>query len=576
MSRFVFSAMLAFVAARALAVTPLELNRKADELFAGFAAPGAPGAALIVLEDGKPVLEKAWGHASIELGVPFTHDTVVRLPYSEAREFLASAAVLMERDGLVKLDAPVRERFPELPAWAAKVTAWDLLNHRSGFVDEWATLLLMHDSMANRFTEEQFLQLLARQPRPEVPPGEGYLYSNSDFGLLKLLLRRAAARPLRDWMRERLFAPLGMTATRLDDDASALVPHRASRYRHSEHGYSLAEPDKSSPGGNYFIASSAADLAKWARALADPQSDAAWANARLRARVRTIPPKQEKHYLFAQTELEIAGEPVVLHQGVLGVTWLARAPARQLAIVATTNRWSVAAEVRALLETALGVAAGANPHPVFPTTPVPMTAETLHRYAGDYEWTPKERWQSERPVRGRRARVTVEGDGLHFFADGISDLAEPVGEGLFVARYGEVGILFRFEPLPDGSMALTIEYDAGHPAEHLRRDATPRWQPTPEDLEHFAGRYRSDFLDYVWTVSPGESPGTLRLRRPTAADAVLAPDGADTFRLRLQDGYGGFDAWVTFHRGADGMPTHLTVGYPRLVDHRFDRVPARE
>lgn len=54
--------------------------------------------------------------------------------------------------------------------------------------------------------------------------------------------------------------------------------------------------------------------------------------------------------------------------------------------------------------------------------------------------------------------------------------------------------------------------------------------------------------------------------------ARLEPDGTDTFRLRLQNGHGGFDVWVTLHRGAGGAPTHLTVGFPRLMDHRFDRV----
>jgi CubicO group peptidase (beta-lactamase class C family) len=109
------------------AIAPADLAAKAELLFAPLARPGAPGAALIVPEAGKPVVDQAWGHASIEYGVPFTRDAVVRLPYSEAREFLATAAVLMEEDGLLALDAPLRERFPELPAWAAKVSAWDLL-----------------------------------------------------------------------------------------------------------------------------------------------------------------------------------------------------------------------------------------------------------------------------------------------------------------------------------------------------------------------------------------------------------------------------------------------------------------
>lgn len=68
----VCTTVLASAAAKALATIPLDLDRKTDGLFAGFAEPGAPGAALIVLEDDKPVLDEAWGHAVIEDGVPFT------------------------------------------------------------------------------------------------------------------------------------------------------------------------------------------------------------------------------------------------------------------------------------------------------------------------------------------------------------------------------------------------------------------------------------------------------------------------------------------------------------------------
>ncbi len=52
------------------------------------------------------------------------------------------------------------------------MTIWDLLNHRSGFVDEWATLLMMHSAMSNRFEKEQFLRLLYTQPEPEIEPGD--------------------------------------------------------------------------------------------------------------------------------------------------------------------------------------------------------------------------------------------------------------------------------------------------------------------------------------------------------------------------------------------------------------------
>ncbi len=79
------------------------------------------------------IAKKAYRLASLEHMVPFTHNTVVRLPYSEGREFISIAAVLMEQEGLLSLEDKVRKYFPKLPAWAEPVSIWDLLNHRSGF-----------------------------------------------------------------------------------------------------------------------------------------------------------------------------------------------------------------------------------------------------------------------------------------------------------------------------------------------------------------------------------------------------------------------------------------------------------
>lgn len=572
-----FALLLAIVCAPVLATPaserPLALEATADQLFAPHAKPGAPGAAVIVLKNGKPLLRKAWGQASIEFGAPYSLETVVRLPYSEAREFLATAAVLMQHDGLLRLDDPVRKFYPQLPAWSAKVTLWDLLNHRSGFADEWANLLLMHDSMANRFTEHQFLQFLSRQPRPEVPPGQGYLYSNSDFGLLKLVLQHVAKEPLSAWMQRRMFAPLGMTATRLDDDAQALVPRKATSYSSAPDGYRLSSPDKASPGGNYYIASSANDLAKWANTLADPGSEPARAAAILHANVRTIPHKREPHRIHGHTELKIGDDDIVLHQGVNGFTWLASVPSRNLSVVATTNGDNVASQVRSLLDALLQQPADGKTtaKPVFASKPVPASQATLEGYAGVYVWQDQERWQSERPVR-KTSELLVR-DGVLSLHDGSESMPlTPVGKDLFHAAYGKFSMQLSFAPTTDNGMEMGVAFDDDYPPVRMRREREA-WQPAPADLARFAGRYHSPFLDYTWTVLPGEA-GQLLLRRPTAADAVLLPDGRDSFRFTLQDGYGGFNAWVTFHSDGDGAPTHLTVGFPRLMDHRFDRVAA--
>lgn len=81
----------------------------------------APGAAVLVTREGRVIVQRQSGMASLEHGVPFTPNHVVRLPYSEGREFLAIAAAFMEIDGLTHLDHRVGGYFPRLPAWSEPV-----------------------------------------------------------------------------------------------------------------------------------------------------------------------------------------------------------------------------------------------------------------------------------------------------------------------------------------------------------------------------------------------------------------------------------------------------------------------
>ncbi len=193
------------------------LDSKLDFIFSSFNKT-TPGVAITVIENGKVIAKKAYGMASLEFNVPFNHNTLVRLPYSEGREFISIAAALMEKDGLLQLNNKVRKYFPKLPEWSEPVTIQDLLNHSSGFADEWATLALTQASMANKLEKSQFLQFLYSQPEPSVEPGKGYMYSNSDFGLLRLILEKASIEDLAAYMKRKVFDPLKMNDTRIHNE----------------------------------------------------------------------------------------------------------------------------------------------------------------------------------------------------------------------------------------------------------------------------------------------------------------------------------------------------------------------
>lgn len=253
-------------------INKAKLDKKIDSLFQSFNNQNSPGYAITVLQNGKVITRKTYGMANLEFGIPFSHNTIVGITYSEGREFISIAAALMEQDGLLTLTDKVRKYFPRLPAWSDPVNIRDLLNHSSGFCDEWATLVLMQASMSNRLDVSQFLNFLYDQPSPQVEPGKGYMYSNSDYGLLRLILEKASNENLSAYLNRKVFIPLGMSSTQMINNKEQVIANHAFSYYSDEPGkYNVWLRDKTSPGGNYQVLTSANDLEKWAAAITNQQ-----------------------------------------------------------------------------------------------------------------------------------------------------------------------------------------------------------------------------------------------------------------------------------------------------------------
>jgi len=554
-------------------INTTELNQKLDSIFKPFQTKNSPGCAITILYKGKSIAKKTYGMASIELQVPFSHESVVSIGYSEAREFISIAAVLMEKDGIFSLNDKVKTFFPKLPNWSDPVTPWDLLNHRSGFVDEWSTLLLMHGSMSNRFDKEQFFKLLYTQPEPEIEPGIGYMYCNSDFGLLRLIMEKASGRNLDDWIKQRIFDPLKMNNTRMQKSALDIVPNRAAKYEFEGDRFKHDNVQKTSPGGNYFILTCANDLEKWTVALNDPSSGVHVAFKKLRENVRMIPGKKN-HYATGHSVDTINNQEVILHEGVNGENYLSRIPSKELTIITLGNLdgESFSSQNKLIRNYVLNAKEPAFVKPVFVINPIQIEETALKKYQGKYRWLNQVSWQSFNELR-KFSDFFLEQGKLKSRYNGnyIIELI-PVGPDLFYSEEADYGVQMRFiKTGENGAMSVTIEYDDGFPGETMEKEVTPEWLPTPEDLKGFAGSYYSKHLDYYWNFNVNEQ-GKLVLKRATMPDAIIIPDGENQFHYIAEKNPGdGFDQWITFNKNASGEIDGLTVWSARVMHHRFDK-----
>jgi CubicO group peptidase (beta-lactamase class C family) len=242
---------------------------RVDAIFSDF-GPKTPGCAVGAARDGKPVLARAYGMADLEHGTAITPATPFYMA-SVSKQFTAMSVLLLAEDGRIQLDDPARKYLPELPAYASAVTIRHLLQHTSGIRD-YLTLGVMagypDDELS--FTDQSAMRMMSRQLALNYQPGTEFLYSNSGYVLLSLLVKQVTGRNLNSFATERIFGRLGMKSTRFQHDHTALIPGKAFGYqmRDGEWHTSNSMLDVVGDGGLY---STIDDMLRWAANYDEPK-----------------------------------------------------------------------------------------------------------------------------------------------------------------------------------------------------------------------------------------------------------------------------------------------------------------
>lgn len=304
-----------------------------------------PGASLLVVSNGVPVVRRSWGMADLENHISAEPRTNFRLA-SVTKQFTAAAILLLREDGKLSLDDRVRKWFPSLPAAIDSVTIQHLLTHTSGIID--------YEDIIPKGTTKQVhdadvLHLLESQDSTYFRPGSKYQYSNSGYSLLALIVERASGKKFPAFLHDRIFAPLGMNNTVAYEEGISTVSNRAFGYTRKDSAWVRRDQSLTSAVlGDGGIYSSIDDLTRWDAALYDSRllSDE---SRRLAFSPHTDTDKPDIKYGFGW---RITGE-TLWHSGETSGfrNVIVRNPARHLTVVVLTNR-----DNPAPYETALAIA----------------------------------------------------------------------------------------------------------------------------------------------------------------------------------------------------------------------------
>ena len=220
-----------------------------------------PGAAIAVVKNGKIVKAEGYGLASVEFNVPATRETVFEIG-SVSKQLTAAGIMLLVEDDKINLDEKISKYLPNTPESWSKITVRNLLTHTSG-VKTYTGLTGFE--LSKRLNRDQFIKALSAYPL-DFEPGASWNYSNSGYNLLGFIIESVSDENYWDFMRTRIFNPLGMTKTS-NRDPRYIIPNRATGYEWENGKLVGRDYDLTDVFSAGAIVSTVLDLAKWDAAL---------------------------------------------------------------------------------------------------------------------------------------------------------------------------------------------------------------------------------------------------------------------------------------------------------------------
>jgi len=358
------------------------LASKVDSLAQATLAQGSVAAMSIgVQRGGEPLLMRGYGLADIENDVPATAETVYRIG-SITKQFTAASVMQLVEAGEMGLDDLMTEYLPDYPMQGHEVTIRHLLTHTSG-IQSYTGMQSWRPQVTLDLTDEELVAIFSAEPF-NFAPGERYLYNNSGFYLLGMIVGEASGESYRDYVNGHLFEPLGLTGSSYCDERP-IIRGRAEGYEFVGGELLNDEPlSMNQPGAAGALCSTVPDLLSWTVALrsGDVVSEASYERMTAPA---TLDDGSSTGYGFGLGMGSLVGQPSVSHGGGINgfSTMLAHYPDADLDVVVLSN--TPGAHVTRAAETIAKWALGIEVPAVLDE---PVSAREITTYEGVYQLAP--------------------------------------------------------------------------------------------------------------------------------------------------------------------------------------------
>lgn len=224
----------------------------------------APAASVAVIQDGKVIKSQGYGLSNVEHNVPASEKTVYQLG-SITKQFTAVAIMMLIEAGKLNVDEAISTVLPDLPVSWSGVTVRHLLTHTSG-IKSYTSLPHFDTLMGKDVKHADVIKSVAELPL-EFKPGEKWNYSNTGYYLLGMIIEKMSGKGYGDFLQEKIFGPLEMSATRTND-LTTIIPNRAAGYTRRGADVRIAPVISMTwPYSAGVLVSTVTDMAKWDAAV---------------------------------------------------------------------------------------------------------------------------------------------------------------------------------------------------------------------------------------------------------------------------------------------------------------------
>jgi len=245
-----------------------DIPPKVSEYMDSLVKAGWFSGSILIAQNGKVLVSKGYGMASVELGVANTPQTKFRVG-SITKVFTATAIMLLQERGRLSLQDSVCKYLADCPASWQPITIHHLLSHTSGLAKHDTAGVYLKTAMLPMPLAE-LIGTFKNKPA-DFQPGEKFDYNNNGYILLGQVIEKASGKSYEAFLRENIFVPLKMLDSGYDNH-DPIIKNRAAGYR-SEGAtlFNAAYIDQSQPFSAGALYSTTGDLMLLDQALNDGQ-----------------------------------------------------------------------------------------------------------------------------------------------------------------------------------------------------------------------------------------------------------------------------------------------------------------